>query len=190
MTQLLSPLARMVLAISLVVVGFNGPVEADSYKLDPSHAAVVFKIKHLEYSYTYGFFKEISGRFTTGDKPSFEFTAKTQSLDTGFAKRDEHLRSPDFLNAKQFPVITFKSTGVESDGDLLHLTGDLSLHGVTQSITVDLKKMGEGDDPWGNYRTGYSTQFTIKRSDFGMDKMLDMVGDEVTLMVSFEGTRE
>ncbi len=175
---------------SAVLVLAASQARGDAYKLDPSHAAVVFKITHLGLSYTFGWFNEVSGSFTTGDDPAFEFTVKTASVNTNFPKRDEHLRNPDFFNAKQFPVITFKSTGVKKDGDILHVTGDMTLHGVTRSITVNLKKMGEADDPWGNHRAGYATKFTIKRSDYGMDKMLELVGDEVTLMVSFEGIRQ
>ena len=165
-------------------------VVADTYKLDVSHTAIIFKIKHLQYSYTFGRFNHMEGQFKTGDQPAFEVMIRSDSVDTGFEKRDEHLRGPDYFNVKQFPVITFKSSAVEQHENDLHVAGDLMLHGVTKPVLLKLQKHGEGQDPFGGYRIGYSTHLTIKRSDFGMNQALDMVGDEVELMISFEGIRE
>ncbi|MAE63563.1 MAG: hypothetical protein CMJ18_04770 [Phycisphaeraceae bacterium] len=151
-----------------------------------------FRIKHLGMSYTYGRFNDVDGSIVVGDAPSdsaFSFTVRTKSVDTHNKDRDKHLRNPDFFNAVQYPTITFKSTGIHAHGDSLHVTGDMTMHGVTRKIDIHLLKMGEGKDPWGDYRIGYSTEFTIKRSDFGMSKMLKAVGDEVDLMVSFEGIK-
>jgi len=120
-------------------------------------------------------------------------------VDTGNAKRDEHLRGPDFFNAKEFPAISFKSTSLtatESDGadagKAYTLAGDLTLMGVTKPITVQAVKLAEGKDPWGNFRIGFDTSFKIKRSDFGMTYGVDngVVGDEVTIMLSFEGIKK
>lgn len=174
----------------IVATGFGADARAESYQLDVSHTAVVFKIQHIQYSHTYGRFNDVQGSFALGDQPMFEFSVKTASIDSNFKKRDDHLRGPDFFNAKQFPMITFKSTKVETDGKNLAVTGDLSLHGVTQTVTIPLQKMGEGQDPWGQHRAGFSTTFTIKRSEFGMTNMLDLVGDDVSLMISFEGVRQ
>ncbi len=173
-----------------VFVAAEGGARADSYKVDPVHTSVVFAVQHLTFSQVYGRFNEVGGKYSTGDEPSFDFTVKAASLDTNSAKRDEHLRSPDFFNVNQFPVIRFKSTSVSADGDSLTVSGDLTLHGVTRPITVVLRKNGEGQDPMGKYRTGYSAEFTVERSAFGMTHMLDVVGDEVKLFVSFEGVRE
>ncbi len=167
---------------------------ADDYKLDESHTGIVFVIKHLNMSYTYGRFNESEGVFAidTNDptRSSFSFTVKTASVDTGHKKRDEHLRSPDFFNAKQFPVITFKSTAVEAVEQGYRVAGDLTLHGVSRSLTVELEKLGEGKDPWGNDRIGFATELRIKRSDFGIDHMLSAVGDDVRILISFEGIRQ
>jgi len=159
------------------------------HKLDTAHTAVYFRIQHLGMSYTYGRFNDVAGEVVVGGEgheSSFSFTIKAASIDTHNDKRDQHLRSPDFFNAKQYPVITFKSTGAHAHGGKLHVNGDLTLHGVTKPISTMVTKMGEGKDPWGNYRVGYASEFTIKRSDFGMNKMLEAVGDEVELMMSFE----
>ena len=171
--------------------GFTNPrVAADEYKLDATHTSIIFKIKHLQYSYTFGRFNQVEGSFSTGDNPSFNFIVKTASIDTNNKKRDDHLRGPDFFSAKEFSEITFKSTDVHAHGDTLHVVGDLTLHGKTKSIEFHMKHHGQGKDPWGKYRTGYSTDFTVKRGDFDMTNMPDAVGDEVALMISFEGIKQ
>ena len=188
-TRTLGSLFALLLTAT-VLFGAASPALAQNYELDPGHTSVYFKIKHLDVSYVFGRFNDVEGQYTLGDDPSFQFTVQTESVDTGNQKRDDHLRSPDFFNAKQFRTITFQSTSVSETDDGYEVTGDLTLHGQTNEITVPLEKVGEGEDPWGGYRTGFATEFTIKRSDYGMDQMLEMVGDEVTLMISFEGKRQ
>lgn len=184
-----------VCAVMLACLGINQTaIGADSYVLDKGHTAVIFGIKHLNMSYTFGRFNDIDGQFTLDTQnaanSSFKVTIKTASIDTGLKKRDDHLRSPDFFNANQFPVITFESTQVEVTANRYLVSGNLTLHGVTQPITMNLEKMGEGKDPWGNYRAGFGTELTIKRSDYGMANMPEAVGDEVKLLISFEGLRQ
>ena len=115
---------------------------ADEYTLDTGHAAVVFRISHMGYSYTYGRFNDIAGRFQVNEADhhdtAFEFTAKTAGIDTNNKKRDDHLRSPDFFNARQFPTITFTSSRVRDGEKGLNVQGDLTLHGVTKGITITL----------------------------------------------------
>ncbi len=107
------------------------------------------------------------------------------------AKRDEHLRGPDFFNARQFPKITFKSDSVRPTGpDTYEVAGTLTLHGVSRPLTVTLKKIGAGKGPAGDQRVGVETGFTIKRSDFGMKNMLEGVGDDVLLIVSLESAHK
>ena len=116
---------------------------------------------------------------------------KVESIDTHNAKRDQHLKSPDFFNAKQFPAITFKSKQVKkSSKDTYEVTGDLTIHGVTRPVTVKVTNTGSGKDPMGANRIGFETIFTIKRSDFGMKFMLGPVSDEIRLIVSIEGIRQ
>jgi polyisoprenoid-binding protein YceI len=169
-------------------------IRADDYALDPYHAAVTFKVAHAGVSWTCGRFKDSSGSFSVdAANPAalhIEVTARAESLDTDNPKRDEHLRSPDFFNAKQFPALSFKSTAVKPVQGGFEVTGDLSLHGVTKPITVTLVPGSVIEFPKGVQRTGYSTEFKIKRSDFGMDKMLDAIGDDVMVFVSVEGTRQ
>jgi polyisoprenoid-binding protein YceI len=121
---------------------------------------------------------------------NFDVTVKVDKLDTANAKRDQHLKSSDFFNAKQFPDIEFKSTGVKSTGDkTFDVTGDLTLHGVTKSITVPMTFVGAATTPMGA-RAGFDATFTIKRSDYGMNFMPGMVGDDVTLMINLEGVKQ
>ncbi|MDG3002471.1 YceI family protein [Paludisphaera mucosa] len=166
---------------------------ADKYNVDPAHTAVVFKIEHGGFSWTYGRFNDVSGTFTIDAKsPESSQVAviiKTDSLDTGNPQREGHLKSPDFFNAKQFPSITFKSTSVSKAEKGLTVVGDLTLHGVTKPVTLHLVGGKVGEFPKGVQRTGYSTELSIKRSEFGMDKMIPAAGDEVVIMISFEGTR-
>ncbi len=163
---------------------------AETFTIDPVHSSVVFKIKHANVSYTFGRFNIVAGSFTLdGDKSSIQAAAPIASVDTNNAKRDEHIKGPDFFNAKQFPEVSFKSTKVEEKDGKLSVTGDLTLHGVTKSITIAMEKLGPSSF-MNKSVAGLSGEFTIKRSEFGMDKMLPMIGDEVTLMVSFEGAKQ
>lgn len=175
-----------VVCVAALMLGTTRLAAAEDWTLDATHTSVVFKVSHLGASETYGMFKQAAGSFTTGDAPTFDITVKTDSIDTGNAKRDQHLKSPDFFNVKQFPTIQFKSTTSEKIDDGYRVTGDLTLHGVTQSITVDMTQ-GEVASMQGKNITGFSTTFEIQRTDFGMDYSVGPIGDTVTLMVSFEG---
>jgi polyisoprenoid-binding protein YceI len=176
------------LGTSLVAVA-----AADTYKIDSEHATVIFRISHFNIGNAYGRFNDPTGTvvYDKADpsKTQFTFEVKTDNVDTDNEKRDAHLKSPDFFDAKQFPVITFKSTSVKGEGDTFQVTGDLTLHGVTKSITVPVKKTGEADTGKMGYRTGWEAQVDLKRSDFGMTGLQGPVGDDVHLIISFEAVR-
>lgn len=177
----------------VLIVGLSqaSSVRADDYILDPAHTAVTFKVSHIGLSWTHGRFKDVSGTFTIDPaKTSFNLGIKTDSIDTDQATRDEHLKSPDFFNAKQFPQISFKSTAVKAIKDGYEVTGDLTLHGVTKSVTFNLMGGKTAELPKGVQRTGFSTELVLKRSDFGLDKFKDAIGDEVHVSISFEGTKK
>ncbi len=168
---------------------------ADTFTIDPVHSTAMFKVNHLGVSNFYGRFIGLSGEYAfDAAEPagsSFSVTVDAESVDTHNEKRDQHLKSPDFFNAKQFPVITMKSKTVKKTGEkTLRVTADLSLHGVTKEVAFDLTHVGAGKDPSGAYRTGFETQFTIKRSDYDMKFMPGALGDEVTILVSLEGVRK
>ena len=113
-----------------------------------------------------------------------------ESIDTRSEKRDQHLKSPDFFNAKQFPAITFKSNKIEGSGDSYKISGDLTIHGVTKPIMIEFKKGAEGKGGQGEIRSGGETRFTIKRSDYDMKFMAGPVGDDVNIIVSLEGIKQ
>lgn len=168
---------------------------ADTYTVDPVHTAALFKIKHLGVSYTYGRFNDVSGSVvfdaTNPVASKVDITIQAGSVDTFNQKRDAHLANPDFFDAKQFPVLKFVSTAFKKvDDNTFDVTGDFTLHGVTKPITIKAVKIGEGKDPWGGYRIGFESTFTIKRSDFGMTKMMEAVGDDVTVTFSTEGIKK
>jgi polyisoprenoid-binding protein YceI len=183
---------KFILAVLLSSAGLTA--YADTFKIDPVHSSIVFSIKHLGVTDFYGRFNDISGQvvFDTADpaKSSVELTIPVESIDTHYEKRDQHLKSPDFFNAKQFPAIVFKSKSVEGSGENYKVTGDLNLHGVTKPLTLEIKRGPDGKGPEGEIRGGGTTHFTIKRSDFGMNFMQGALGDEVTVFLSLEGVKQ
>jgi polyisoprenoid-binding protein YceI len=179
----------------LLAIGLSGFASAETFKVDPAHTWLVFKIKHLDVGYAWGLLSAPTGTIAIDDadasKSSVQVEAKIDTVHTGNTQRDTHLKNADFFDAKQFPTVSFKSTSVKKTAENTYeVAGDFTMHGVTKPLTVTLKKTGEGDKgrQFG-YRAGFETTFTIKRSDFGMTGMTQVVGDEVTIMASIEGTR-
>lgn len=190
---------NLCLAALAIVLATLRPVRADEFEIDNSHTSVIFGVSHMGYSITYGRFNNVSGTFTLDaagpDASTFQMAIDVASIDTNDAKRDEHLKGPDFFNAGEFPVISFKSTKVAPKkteaGIALVVTGDLTMHGVTKPVTLELQKLGEGPGPMGGgFHTGFSGETKIKRSEFGMTNRLEMIGDEVAVTISIEGARK
>ena len=117
-------------------------------------------------------------------------TIDTGSIDSNHAERDKHLRSAEFLDTSKFPRATFKSMGYKGDASGGVLTGELSFHGVTKTIAFPVKKVGEGDDPWGGYRAGFEATTQIRRSDFGMDYDLGPASETMDFDLYIEGVRK
>jgi polyisoprenoid-binding protein YceI len=191
--------ARSLVASSFVLALLAVPaLAADTYKVDPVHASLIFRAKHVNIGIFYGRFNVIGGQFTLDEanpsKSSFNFEVQTGSVDTQNEKRDAHLKSPDFFNAKQYPTIAFKSTSVKKgeQTNVLEVTGDLTFHGVTKSITVPIEVVGKGEFPPKTPRAGIETVFTIKMSEYdvkGIPGAPGAIGDEVRLMFAVEGTK-
>lgn len=187
-------LSKAVLPAMLLLAPLAG-FAADTYSVDAAHSFFHFKVTHFGAGYTWGRFNDSSGTFSIDladpTKSKVEITLKTASVDTANAKRDEHLKSPDFFDANTYPTLTFVGKSFKKVSDTrVEVTGDLTLHGKTKSVTMTLDKVGEGPDAWGGYRQGWDGSITIKRSDFGMTFMADGIGDSVTLFISVEGTRK
>jgi polyisoprenoid-binding protein YceI len=187
----MKPLAVTAALVSAFALSANA---ADTFKIDPVHTFVLFGVQHLGIANTYGRFNDVSGTVVFDkDNPaqsSVDLTVQVESLDTHNSTRERSLKSPDFFDVKQFPTMTFKSTKVEGNGDMLKVSGDLTIRGVTRPVTVDFKKGVEGKGVFGEWRGGGETRFTIKRSDFGMNFELGEVGDEVTIILSLEGVKK
>ncbi len=193
-------LLRLTLAAVLAAtLTQNRSAADDDFKLDESHTSIIFGISHMGLSYTYGRFNKAAGTYTldAADPAAsqFKFTIDASSIDTGNANRDNHLKSADFLNTGEFPLITFESTKVaaKQDGDKLVyvLTGKMTMHGVEKEIELNLVKLGEGSGPrGGDFRTGFLCDVKLLRSDFGMTNNIPAVGDEVAITISFEGVRQ
>lgn len=168
-------------------VALTTSVYAADYKIDGAHTAISFTIGHMGFSKTVGRFNEFEGTFSdTSGAESVDITIKANSIDSNHEARDKHLRSPDFFDVKQYPNLTFKSTSVTGD----KIVGDLTMHGKTNPVTLDLTVVGEGEDPWGGYRKGYTATTTIKRSEWGMNYGIPGVTDEVEIVLQVEGVRQ
>lgn len=169
------------------------PVVAEKLNVDPVHSTVLFRIKHMNTSYAWGRFNDVSGSVDfEGPAAGLDLVVKADSVDTANAKRDEHLRGPDYFNVQEFPTIAFKSTKVTSVGtdkdktDKFDVEGTLTLHGVSKPIKVQIERTGSMKALNGKAIAGFTTTFAIKRKDFGMKFMLGPLGDEVLLIVSLE----
>lgn len=169
-------------------------VAADDYVFDLVHSSVSFKARHLDISWIHGRFNEVEGKFSLdrndAGKSQFELSIKADSVDTGNKQRDKHLRQPDYFDAKQFPTLNFKSSAVKAIKGGYEVTGDFTMHGKSKKITITL--MGGKEIEWkGTKRVGFSTEFTLKRSDFGFDPtQIGPIGDEAVILIDFEGTRK
>jgi polyisoprenoid-binding protein YceI len=156
--------------VSTPAVSIPGYV-AGTWDIDPVHSDVSIVARHFVISKVRGHFKEFSGTVVTGAGPlesSVEATIKSASIDTNQEQRDGHIRSADFLDVENHPEITFRSTGMRQHGDDFQLDGDLTLHGVTKNVTLDLELAGLGPDPQGGTRIGLSAKGSVLRSEFGM----------------------
>jgi polyisoprenoid-binding protein YceI len=170
---------------------------AADYVIDTekAHAFIHFRIKHLGYSWLLGRFNEFEGTFSYDEAnpaaSKVEVSIRTASIDSNHAERDKHLRGEDFLDVDKYPVATFVSSGFDekSDGTAV-LSGDLTLHGVTRPITIDVKHIGHGPDPWGGVRRGFEGATTLKLKDYNIDYDLGPAAREVELFLSVEGIKQ
>lgn len=162
-----------------------------TFKIDTVHSSAIFRIKHLDTAFFWGRFNDIAGTVAwdpaSPEAAAFDVTIKTASVDTKNGARDTHLKGPEFFDAKQFPTLTFKSKSVKKGDDkMLEVSGDLTMHGVTKPLTAKIEMTGSGKGMNGQSLVGFETTFNVKRSDFGMNKMVGPVGDDVRIIVSLE----
>lgn len=179
---------------SLLTSPVTAAATGDAFVLDPGHSFVYFQIEHMGIAPAFGRFNDISGSASVdeGVLTGLNFSVKTASVDTGNDRRDGHLKSPDFFNAKTHAEITFKADQIEKqDGHTYHVHGTLTMLGKARKLVVPIEFKGPKQDPWGKTRAGIGATFTIKRSDFGMNYGIEngALGDEVSLMIGIEVAR-
>jgi polyisoprenoid-binding protein YceI len=190
-------LKNTLLAASLAATLLSPFTNAADYVIDTkgAHASINFKIKHLGYSWLTGRFDRFDGKFNydaadvTDSKISVN--VDTSSVNTNHAERNKHLKSGDFLEVNKFANAKFESTKVVDKGNgKLAIEGTLSLHGVSKNITIDAVKVGEGKDPWGGYRVGFTGTTTLTLKDFGINYNLGPASTEVILELNIEGIKQ
>jgi|SRR3954462_127001 len=168
-----------------------------TWSIDPTHSHVEFAVRHMMITTVKGRFGIVTGtvRMDEADpaKGDVDIEIDADSIDTRESQRDAHLKSPDFFDAATYPKLTFKSTRVSDvKGETFKLHGDLSIHGVTRPVTLDVVSEGRGKDPWGGERAGFSARTQIKRSDYGLtwNQALEtgglLVGDEIKINLEVE----
>ena len=199
------PLAVALIAASAVVVaaGAHRAIAQDAaaatptagtFKVDPPHSFAMFRITHLGAGVAFGMFDGPTGTMeqSADGLKSVEFHVEIDKVHTGNEQRDKHLKGPDFFNAKQFPEMMFKSTGVKAGGDAktFDVTGDLTIKGVTKRTTVTLKKLGEGKGMQGELRAGYEGMFKVNRIEYGITWNPGAVGNDVDVTIAFEGVKQ
>ena len=187
------------LAILSLFVFIETIFGGDTYKIDPSHAEIGFSVAHLVISKVKGHFNEFEGSLVldeNGKLSKAEATIQAKSIDTGLKKRDDHLRSPDFFSADEFPLITFKNVKVVKKGEKELMLGEFTIRDVTKKLELPFVLKGPIKDPWGNHKIGLEATATINRKDFGVawnqktETGAWVVGEEVELLINFEATKE
>jgi polyisoprenoid-binding protein YceI len=189
-------------AAGVLFIGASATAFASDWDVDSAHSQVGFSVRHMMVSTVHGTFDKYTGWINLDDgdiaKSKAHFDIDATSVNTGNAKRDDHLRSPDFFDAAKFPKIVFDSTKVEKRGPgELTLTGNLTIKDVTKPVVFSVSGLsGEVKDPWGMTRRGASATAKINRKDFGLtwNKSIEaggvVVGDEVTLTLEVELTKK
>jgi len=186
------------LTVAVVLLAVPALARASTWQIDPAHTSVQFAVRHLMVSTVRGELGKAAGSVTLDEsdltKSSVEATVDVTAINTREPRRDEHLKSPDFLDAAKYPTITFKSTKVEKVADDHYkVTGDLTIRGVTKSTVLDVTGSPKPiNDPMGNVKLGGSATTRINRQDFGVSwsKSLDgggvVVGDDVDITIDIE----
>jgi len=165
-----------------------------TWAIDPAHTDIGFTVRHLV-SKVRGKFEKFEGEIVIAENPiesAASATIELDSVNTGTPQRDDHLRSSDFFEVEENPVMRFRSTGLRADGDDYIVTGELTVKNVTGPIELELEFLGVGPDPWGGTRVGFEAKGKISRKEFGVDFNIPfdgdrfVIGDEVTINLQVE----
>lgn len=187
-----------ILTVALFLIAGIG--QAANWKMDTSHTEVEFKVRHMTVGWVTGSFEKFNGKLSYDPNmlkdASVEVEVEMASVNTSDAKRDDHLRAPDFFDVKSHPKMMFKSKKFSEKMGKIHMIGDLTLRGVTKEVAFVVEKTDTIKDPWGNERFGASATATINRKDFGVSwsKVMDngglVVGDNVNIMIEVQWIKE
>ena len=185
--------ALLLLALAPLAMASKSNIAAkETFNIDSVHSTAIFRVQHLGAGNFYGRFNELEGTidWDAESGPSFDVSIKIESVDSGNEALDKHLKNADFFDAKQFPTMTFKSTGAKKIGDNWKVMGEMTMHGVTKAVEVDMEFVGRADVGRGD-RVGFETTFTVKRSDFGMNWGVEngALGDATKIIVSLEAIK-
>ena len=190
-------LTGIVLGAALAVGLVPRLAQADDYVIDTkgAHAFVQFRIQHLGYSWLYGRFDDFAGTFSYDEKDpgasQVEVVIQTASLNSNHAERDKHLRGAEFLDVDKYPEARFKGISYKPTGPgKATLVGELTLHGVSKVVELDVTEIGHGPDPWGGYRRGFEGTTKLKLKDYGIQRDLGPASAEVEMTLSVEGIRQ
>lgn len=183
--------AAVLLSSALAVPAFA----ADSYTADPSHTYPNFEIGHLGFSTSRGVFEKTSGKITldtAAKSGTIDITIDTASLHTGWAKRDDHLKSEEFFNVAKFPTMTYKSSKLKFDGDkLTGVDGELTLLGVTKPVSLTVSDFKCGAHPVNKKAMcGANASASIKRTEFGLSAYVPAISDEVKIEIQIEAAKD
>lgn len=173
----------------------------EKWEIDSSHSGIHFSVRHMVIAKVRGQFSRWSGSIAVEDgdlaRAAVNVVIDASSIDTGVADRDTHLKSTDFLDVAKYPEITFKSKRVEKQSDeKLRAIGDLTIHGVTREVTLDVEYAGRTKDPWGNERAGFAAKAAVERKEFGLswNQVLEaggvMVGDRIDIEIEVEAVKQ
>jgi polyisoprenoid-binding protein YceI len=182
---------KWIMAAGLVaVLALPALAATSTWNIDPMHTNAEFRVRHLGISTVQGEFTKISGTVQIDDtditKSSVSVTIDATSVDTRVSKRDDDLKSPNFFDVAKFPMITFQSTSVAKTGDGLKVTGNLTIHGVTKEVTLDVSGPTAPITAMGGQRRGISASTKINRKDFGITADAGMIGDDITIQIDSE----
>jgi len=188
-------LGQGVLLGALFAGSVIGSANAASYKIDPTHTYPNFTVNHLGFSTMHGQFGKTKGTMEfdkASGTGSVNIVIDAASIYTGFKKRDDHLRSPDFFNVVEYPEITFKSTSAKLDGKSGKVKGDLTIMGVTKNITLDVSDIKCGKHPFNPKLAevcGFNATTSVMRTDFGMKYGVPAIGEKISISLEVEATR-
>lgn len=194
-------ITRIIAAGAIAVLAGTTAFAVDTYEVDPAHSTIGFSVDHLVINTVHGRFRQFDGSIAVDPDSANALkqasaTIQAKSIDTDIAKRDDHLRSPDFFDVEKFPTITFEAKEVKKDGNQQVLVGKFTMHGVTKDFSLPVTVKGPIKDPWGNTRLALAATATLNRKDYGLtwNKVLEagglMVGEEVTIQINAEFVKQ